>query len=101
MSAVSAHAILRWLERVERMDLEAVRATVAPGISDKHLVGHLRLQGVDIDRVISTILSPATQRAIELGAIAVRRSGFRIVIEKGVVVTVLYAKALRHQREVA
>lgn len=99
MSGVTAHAILRWLERVERIDLQGLRDECVAGVSDANLVALLRLRGFDIEQTIDTILSPATRTAIRLGAIAVRRSGFEVMIKDGVVVTILRDKRRRFQKE--
>lgn len=64
MIRVSDHAVLRYLERAHGLDVEAVRA---------HLAGH-------------------AVSAVRLGAIAVRIDGVKLVIEDGVIVTVIKAE---------
>jgi hypothetical protein len=66
MTQISDHAILRWLERVKGVDIDAIRAEMT---------------------------TPALAKADEFGApVLIGRHGERLIIRKGIVVTVL-AKA--------
>lgn len=70
MATISDHALLRFLERVKGVDIEAIRAEMQ---------------------------SPALDAAVAIGAPFVRRSdGTRLVIRKGTVTTVLPAMNLMH-----
>ncbi|ODN71197.1 hypothetical protein [Methylobrevis pamukkalensis] len=67
---VADHAVLRWLERVAGLDVEAVRM---------HLAGR-------------------AMTAVELGAISTTLDGVRLVIEGGTVVTVVRTKRRRARK---
>ncbi len=63
MTAISDHAVLRYLERVKGLDIGAVRAEMA---------------------------SPALDRAVTFGCpVLIGRHGERMVIRDGIVVTVI------------
>lgn len=63
MTAISDHAVLRWLERVKGIDMDAVRA--------------------EMD-------TPALAKADEFGCpVVIGRNGERLVIKNGIVVTVI------------
>lgn len=63
---VSDHAVVRWLERI---------------------------QGVDVDAIRERILDPKVRAACEIGATGIKIDGFEYVIERGSVITIQPAKA--------
>lgn len=69
-SPVTDHALLRWMERVKGVDLDAIRAEIA---------------------------TPDICAAIAAGARSVVTHGHTLVIENGVVITVLLP-GMRHKR---
>jgi hypothetical protein len=91
---VSAHALVRWLERVKRVDIEAVRARmITAGIPqpvDGGIITFLQ-DAKEIDRaaIEAEILTEITRTGIELGACGIRRAGLRLVLRGSCVVTVL------------
>lgn len=90
---ISAHAVLRWLERVDGVDLGPVRrALAARGVGelgDAQMLGFLAAAGVvDLAAVRGRILTPKVMQAIGCGVKAVEVGVARLVIRDGVVVTV-------------
>lgn len=65
---ISDHAILRWLERVHRMDIEAIK---------------------------KEILTPDRMAAVKLGAHRIKTGDYTIIIADNTVVTVLSKEQLR------
>lgn len=91
---VSAHAILRWLERIKNIDVEAVRQRmVAAGIADRAdgiVIDFLESVGeIKREEIAAEILTETTRKGIELGACGVKRAGLRLVLKGSCVVTVL------------
>ncbi len=73
MTDISDHAVLRWLERVKGVDIEAIRAEMQ---------------------------TPTLALADEFGApVLIGRNGERLVIRGGVVVTVLAKGHPPHRRK--
>lgn len=94
---ITAHAMVRWLERAEGRDLRAMRQAFerhrghAP--DDGELLQFLSLYtGERLGEVRARIMTPALRTAIALGASKVRRGRVWLVIAGGCVVTVLYRR---------
>lgn len=66
---VSDHALIRWLERVKGVDMEALRSEIRASIAP----------------------------AVAAGATAVERGGMRFTIEKGVLTTVMPARHRKYK----
>jgi hypothetical protein len=86
--------MVRWLERVEHVNTDAVRARMtAAGLKhqqDSALLGFMESKGeISRDRLSATILSDITRQGLAMGACGVKRAGLRLVLRNGCVVTVL------------
>lgn len=89
---ISVHAIVRWLERVEGIDLSEYRAA-RPDIHDGDLLKMLeQATGQPIKRVVVRTIHeeiPSLRAAIACGASRVRFGrGMCVIIRGGIVVTV-------------
>lgn len=87
---VSPHAVLRWIERVENVDIEMIRrladAAITKGRSHDRTIVRMIEQGlgVDLDRVRSRIFE-----AIGSGRLIERRTGFNVEMQSGHLVCVV------------
>lgn len=94
---ITAHAMVRWLERAEGRDLRPMRAAFVRhrghDADDGELLQFLSLYtGEPLGDIRARILTPALRAAIALGASKVRRGRVWLVIAGGAVVTVLYRR---------
>ncbi len=84
---VTAHAAVRWLERVRRLDLGPLRT---PNITDSELLSLACSRfGLSRPAINAEIVGDGVKEAIEAGAIKVVSRGCTIIAEDGMVVTVL------------
>ena len=89
---VTAHAVLRWLERIEGEDIEGVRRILREQgrpDDDGTVVKVLAAYGLDIGEIKRRILPDRCLAAVQLGARCIRRDGVRLVCTDGHVVSVL------------
>lgn len=91
---VTAHAVLRWIERVEGFDLAPWRAAAQRAGVDPHDEGRFlgfldQHAAIEIGEVSARILSPVVRIAIRSGATSVRSGRWRLIINSRRVVTVL------------
>lgn len=94
---ITAHAMVRWLERGEGRDLGVMRAAFwcsrGREAEDGELLDFLgSYTGESRSDIRRRIWTPALATAIDLGARAVRRGPVWLIIEGGRVVTVLYRR---------
>lgn len=94
---ITAHAMVRWLERGEGRDLGVLRAAFlrmrGRDAEDGELLDFLgSYTGESLGEIRRRIWTPALATAIDLGARAVRRGPVWLIIEGGRVVTVLYRR---------
>ncbi len=94
---VTAHAMVRWLERFEGRDLTVMRGaferTRGRVPDDGELLQFLSAYtGERLGDIRARIVTPALRTAIALGASKVRRGRVWLVITGGCVVTVLYRR---------
>jgi hypothetical protein len=95
MSIISDHALLRYLERACKINMNTIRMrAVRMGCyadSDSFLLAFLKSQmGIDVDGVRRRLAaSPEIQKAIASGASAVRLKGITFRIRNGTVVTTI------------
>lgn len=94
---ITAHAMIRWLERFEGRDLTVMRGaferTRGHAPDDGELLQFLSAYtGERLGDIRARILTPALRTAIALGASKVRRGRVWLVIAGGCVVTVLYRR---------
>lgn len=87
---VSDHAVVRFLERHDGLDLSQARAACGgPTAHDIAILDHLAVhEGLDIASVRRRILTPVVRTALSMGAAGVRMGRIRLVIISGTVVTV-------------
>jgi hypothetical protein len=89
---ITDHAVVRWLERHDGIDLAGIRAALrAEGqfASDGAVLARLkRDRGISADSVRSRMATPTLDIAVRSGASGVRTQGVRMVIVGGHVVTV-------------
>lgn len=94
---VSDHAVIRWLERVDGMDMRKVReeAKVVAGYcpeTDVALLSYMRrYHRLDIRGIRRKIATRETLEMIEAGVhhVAVQNRRFRLVVLNGTITTVL------------
>jgi hypothetical protein len=89
---VTAHAVLRWLERIEGEDIEGVRRILrAKGRPDDDgtVVKVLAAYGLDIGEIKRRILPDGYLAAVQLGARCIRTGHAKLVIVDGKVVSVM------------
>jgi hypothetical protein len=90
---ITSHAKVRWLERIERMDLTCVRRELEARLEivyDADIIAFLRArEGLD-DKAIEALIhsNPKVREACAMGASSVRIEDFRICFAEGKVVTV-------------
>lgn len=103
---ISDHAVVRWLERHDGLDLAPIRARLRA--NGQHptdaavLVMLKHARQIDADRVRRRMATPALEVAVRCGATAVRVDGVRVVIVDGRVVTVRLAEwDLKHMNQYA
>lgn len=88
---VTNHAVVRWIERHDGIDLSEVRAAVGGGSGrdvDAAILAALAAGGIDPHAVRRRILTPAVLLAVRSGACSVRVGGVRLVIADGRIITV-------------
>ena len=91
---VTAHATIRWLERVKGMDLSEVKSEMreqgrdwkAPGVILRHL---WKTREIDGDDIRAEILSPFVTAAIQAGVSKIRLATATLIIRDKNVVSVL------------
>lgn len=98
---VTAHAALRWLERVEGFDLGAIRKDMAatgdnPENDGAVLFRFEQSTGMTKADIAKQMLTPVAEQAIRLGAVMVRVGKALLVIEEGSVVSVKTV-SMRHR----
>ncbi len=90
---VTDHVIVRWLERVEGYDFDDIRKSLGNGkknVTDKQILRHLADNfGLFRGHVIYRIATKQVKAAIKLGATKVNRGDWTLVINQGVVVTLV------------
>ncbi len=91
---VTAHAVLRWLERIEGMDLTEPKAEMRrlglDANAPREVLNHLRrTRGIVADDVIDKILTPLVVNAIRAGVVTVRVGTAALLIRNQAVVSVL------------
>ena len=95
---VTDHALVRWLEQVEGMDLTMAREARqrCPGAwnGDRGLVRVLERM-IDVEAVRARMLSPTVIAAWKAGATSVRVRNAKLVLTSTTVVTVLPKISLR------
>lgn len=85
---VSAHAVLRWLTRVENFDLRPVVAQLGRDAGNWPIArAACEAYGVPIEAVQRYILPPELLPAIKAGAERIRRQGMVLIVRNSVVVT--------------
>lgn len=93
---VTDHAIVRWLERVEGYDFDDIREELGPKgkISmDTRILNYLANKyGLFRGHVIYRIATKQVRNAIKIGAKKVHRGNQTLVINGGVVVTLVPRK---------
>lgn len=86
----SAHALVRWIERVEGVDMEpfrkAAERTRRMGSTDPVLLDLLSASGYDIEEARERLLSPLVHAAVNLGCKSVSVRDHTLILD-GVVVT--------------
>lgn len=91
---VTAHAILRWLERVEKFDLHPVKVEMrqegldvnAPGEVLKHL---WRTREINVSDIANDMVSPTVLQAIKIQARSIRHKGAILILSGGRIATVI------------
>ena len=88
---VTDHAVVRWLERHDGVDLTEARQVVGELAPDGHLLRYLEQhEGYNIAAIRERICSPAVLVAIGCGATGVRNDRVRLVITDGKVITIKF-----------
>lgn len=90
----TAHAVIRHLARVQGVDIRAIKeAMLKAGIedlSDGSVLAYMRKNTIiDIKRSTASLADETLQMAVNCGARAVIRDGFRYHIQASVVATVI------------
>lgn len=87
---ITDHAVVRFLERHDGLDLGAVRLACGGALAaDMVILDHLAAHaGLDVGAVRRRILTPTVRTALAMGAAGVRMGHVRLVITDGRVVTV-------------
>lgn len=98
---ITDHALLRYLERVEGLDVRGARAQAArergvPDATDTQVLGRLVLDGVDIEAYRRSLLTPKVRAAISVGAKSVVCGDHRFIIRDRSVVTTAPFRAPKH-----
>lgn len=90
---VGAHALVRWIERVEGVDLAAVRKSLGlrdRNADDRALLDHLEVTGaVDLEATRQKILGDDLRTAIALGMPTFKRGEVTFVLKKSRLITIL------------
>ena len=88
---VTDHAILRYIERVQGLDLTGLAAQFGlTGADDYRLVGALNQAGyIDRRQIAADILTPLVRSVCKFGRGNVKTSRMVVVIGSGSVVTIL------------
>jgi len=89
MKLVTDHAVRRWFERVEEMDLSKIAHR-----PDQVVLGILRGNGVDVE-LRRGFIARLTFSAIRAGARRLKWQGYQFVIADGQVVTIMERGANR------
>ena len=90
---ISAHAIIRWLERVEGLDLEPYRAAIlecAGAVTDGTLIDLIKadIGATRINAARAALSTPEIAAAVAAGAVSLAIGAVTIIIKNGNVVTV-------------
>lgn len=85
---VSAHAAIRWLERIKGIDLSALRST---NPTDAQLLGLIEQKtGLTREAIDAAILANGVAEALACGATSIKKPGYTVVASaRGVIITVL------------
>jgi len=89
MKLVTDHAVRRWFERVEEMDLSKIAR-----LPDQVVLGILRGNGVDVE-LRRGFIARLTFSAIRAGARRLKWQGYQFVIADGQVVTIMERRTSR------
>lgn len=104
MSIISNHALLRYLERVSRLDMKTIKKRAAKmGYvvdRDVYMLAFMRdHMGIDVDGVRNRLSnSKEIQRALSMKAQAVRWNGIVFRLRDGIVVTTICPEELKRMR---
>lgn len=101
---VTAHAVLRHLERVQGVDIAMIKAAMdRVGITiktDPAVLAFIeRYTNIDVSVSVRSIIDTKARCAAAYGAKAIIAHGFRYVLSEGAVVSVVPSKSLRPLRE--
>lgn len=95
---ISDHALVRYLERVRGLDLDPLRTEInavsGAVVKDYMIIRYLEQCGVDTERLRDSLLGalPPVVRAISSGKIKVYARNVKLIINGGVVVSVVPLK---------
>ena len=90
---VTDHAVLRYLERVVRLDTSAARREHSTNAAVLGAV--VRAYGLDLAAVRSRILTPEAQQAIHAGACKFQTQDYTLVIQSQRVITIIEGRIYR------
>lgn len=105
---VSDHAVVRWLERVEKVDIDSIRRELSSNgeePSDPAILGYLwKHRNITKGYIIWKLLRDNIIRAIKLGATRINSGEWSYIIRNGTVITVeprrsMIAKSGRYRRK--